>query len=31
MLFDRASQREAAPRPVLVSAPLSPDATESLV
>jgi hypothetical protein len=31
MLFDRASQREAAPRPVLVSVPLSPDATESLV
>ncbi len=31
MLFDRAGRRQAAPRPLLVSAPLSPDATESLV
>jgi hypothetical protein len=30
MLFDRASQRKAALRPVLVSAPLGPDATASL-
>ena len=31
MLFDRASQRKAVQRPVLVSAPLSPDAAASLV
>jgi hypothetical protein len=30
MLFDRASQRKAVQRPVLVSAPLSPDAAASL-
>jgi hypothetical protein len=31
MLFDRGSHRKAAPRPVLVSVPLSPDAAASLV
>ena len=31
MLFDRGSPRKAAQRPMLVSAPLSPDATASLV
>jgi hypothetical protein len=31
MLFDRGSQRKAAPRPVLVTVPLSPDAAASLV